>query len=224
MQHLISPGYIMSLYLYATRTHILADPPGGPPWRCGRLPISNLACLKWPPHYVGKGARLSTGRSIPEPCWFLIYTQPSREFVAADFLDDFKFIIYFPRVRNLKNKNGSPFLARYIFALEGTGNRDLGPIPGVAQFLKLGSYPMLVRQDVINKMKAREDSDGYIIISEPVVRSLHNGDHCKVIDEDGIDEWDAIFCRMRSQHRAELFLAQLGKHRITVPLARVRLV
>ena len=168
---------------------------------------------------------MSVGRIYSEPLhWILIYTQPSREFVAADFLEDFKFIVYFPRVRHVKRTNGVPFLARYLFALEGTGNRHLEPIPGVAQFLRLGSHPMMVYQDVIDKMKAREDSEGYIILQEaPAIRSLRNGDYCKVIDEDGIDEWDAIFCRMRSQHRAELFLAQLGKHRITVPLARVRL-
>ena len=168
----------------------------------------------------GKGAQLGDERR-----YLLVYTQPSREFVAVNFLEDFEFTIYFPRVHHIKRPDGFPFLARYVFALEGTGNRHLGPIPGVAQFLRMGEQPILVSQDVINKMKAREDSEGFIILQEPIaVRNLRNGDRCRVIDGDGIDEWDAIFYRMRSQHRAELFLTQLGKHRVTVPLARVRLI
>lgn len=161
--------------------------------------------------------------------WLLVYSQPSREFTAFDFLTQFEFKVYFPRIRSETREKGSPFLARYMFALAGTGRRELDFIPGVARFIRHRDHePIMVPQAVVDRIRAREDQDGFVqLVDEaPRVSGFRYGDRLRVVDSDGFDQCDALFNRMHGTHRAELFIGILGARnfnsRAIVPLSRIR--
>ena len=163
------------------------------------------------------------------PEWLLAHSPPNREFAVASILQEyFDFTVYLPVTQELVKRSlvKRPFLARYLFVKRGTGSRALqsGRHSYLLKFIHgMDGVPWPVLDSVVDRLKEREDSDGFIILHDPPVRRFRRGDQCKVLDNDGYDQWDAIFHRMRGDHRAELFLAHLGRHKVTVPLARVRL-
>lgn len=185
---------------------------------------SDLMLVSW---LSGRGEQMFANTA---PSWLLVYSQPNREFTAASFLKQFDFTVYFPRIRHKSKENGCPFLNRYLFAQSGTGRRDLEFIPGVARFVRNSSQePILVRQAVIDRLRAREDKEGFVQLDGELLhasRGFRKGDRVRVVDNDGFDMWDALFERMTSAQRAEVFAGLLGKtefyHRLIVPLARIR--
>lgn len=158
-----------------------------------------------------------------------MYSQPNREFTAEDFLHQFGFVVYLPKIQGKTRKQA--FLSRYLFAQCGTGRRGLGFIPGVAAFVqtKFGES-IRVGQSVIDRLREREDSGGFIKIDDEAIarneRSFRQDDSVRVIDDNGFDMWDGLFQRMSGTHRAVLFVGMINSRdfpwRITAPISRIR--
>lgn len=105
--------------------------------------------------------------------WYVVQTQPVREYLARDKLVEQGFDIYLPQClerRHVRRPGGSivikqeqPLFPRYCFArfdLATTEWRAIEDTMGVSRLLAIGDRPLPIRAGVVEKLQARIEAAG----------------------------------------------------------------
>lgn len=163
-------------------------------------------------------------------CWFVVYTKHNSERYASKFLagDAFRFTVYCPHVKVRRVHAGRidhvarPLLLRYLFVLDqGQGAAPIRNAPGVASLVRSGDVPILVRQDVINAIRGREDADGFVRLDDvvPYRPRFHQDERVRIRDGHLLSGFNALFQYELGDNRAVVFARMLGKlNRVVVDL------
>lgn len=156
--------------------------------------------------------------------WFCIYTNAKEENMAFNELLNQGLHLYFPRYQRTVSharkiqKKVYPLFPRYFFVF----HNDTVSLSLIKRTRGLVNYihhndgsPVVVHQDVINFLKSREDSDGYIRINS---QRFNKGD--KVFVTQGIFvNLSAIFLTQSDEERARIILQFMGRdHIVPMPL------
>jgi transcriptional antiterminator RfaH len=148
--------------------------------------------------------------------WCLIHTKPKQEQTAAEHLRRQDYHVYLPMLCKRKKKNGkpidflTPLFPRYLFVRLLAGIDDWGPIrstKGVRDFVRFGTNPTQVPDELINEIKAREDNNGLHYELEP---GLQKGDKIRITDGP-FSGCSAIFTEHRGKDRVLILLNIIGQ-------------
>lgn len=152
---------------------------------------------------------------------FVVYTRPQAEGYTAQFLKQFGFEFYFPKVRATISHARKrvevirPFFPRYVFVYDrGDGVHFLREVPGISTFLRRGMDVVRVRQDLISKIQEREDEFGLIRLEvppppPPVI--YDENERIRFVNHALGTTFDAIFCCEAGEGRASILVSWFGK-------------
>jgi transcriptional antiterminator RfaH len=145
------------------------------------------------------------------PFWTVARTHPNSEKIAIDNLKRQDFIYYQPKIleRKLRKQRiqyvEAPLFPCYLFVYVIDKWRSLHSTHGIAALLG-GSSPSIVRNDVIDDLRAREHNG---IIQLPKLKQFEIGD--KVSIQSGAFAGHlALVERMPSKERQKILLALLS--------------
>ena len=156
--------------------------------------------------------------------WFCIYTNAKEEQIAFHELLNLGLDIYFPRykrtikhARKCHEKIFSLF-PRYFFA-KNSNNVSFSSIKstrGVSDYLhNCDGSPFRVKQEVIDIIKSREDSSGFIKINN---QRFTNGDNI-VLTKGILTSIKAIFLNQSDSESGKILINLLGReHILPTPL------
>jgi transcriptional antiterminator RfaH len=151
------------------------------------------------------------------PRWFVAHTQPHAESKAMAHLNRQGFEIYFPRY--LKRRRHArrietvvaPLFPRYLFvAVDVTAQRwrSIYSTVGVARLVCNGDEPAAVPVGVVEALKGREDTGGFIKLdSRPAFRP---GDKIRVLDG-AFTSCLGLFESLAERERIAILLDLLGR-------------
>ena len=156
--------------------------------------------------------------------WFCIYTNANEEHIAFNELLLKGLKIYFPRYkRTIKHARRSQekifsLFPRYFFALENENVHfsSINRTRGVSSYLHNDDgSPITVKQEVIDFIKSREDSNGYIQLNN---ERFSKGD--KLVLTRGIfSSLKAIFLKQCNSENARIVIEFMGReHVLPTPL------
>ncbi len=150
--------------------------------------------------------------------WYVVYTQPAREFLAERHLVDQGYTVYMPRflkicrhARKVEEKL-VPLFPRYLFI-----NMDLLTVPwhsvngtrGVSHLLVSGEgMPCSMPDSIVENLKTQESQKGDVPLSSlaPFVK-----DQKIRITEGTFKDQEGIFDCMDDKSRARIFLDFMGR-------------
>jgi transcriptional antiterminator RfaH len=151
------------------------------------------------------------------PRWFVAHTQPHAEAKATANLHRQGFEIYFPRY--LKRRRharkietvAAPLFPRYVFVSVDTSVqrwRSIYSTVGVARLVCNGEEPAAVPDAVVEALKSREDSGGFIKLDyRPQFRP---GEKIRVL-EGAFSSCLGLFEGMAERERVAILLDLLGR-------------
>lgn len=147
--------------------------------------------------------------------WSVAVTAPNSEQRAIRNLQRQKFECYFPRCE--ERGRLMPLFPRYIFiAIKEQWHSILGTI-GISSLLLSNGKPALLGDEVISDIRAREDANGIVKLSEHFVVGQRLN-----VTEGLFAGCNGIYLSMPSSDRVVVLLSLLGrKVRVTVPAAHV---
>ena len=152
----------------------------------------------------------------PQKAWYLVYTKPRQESVAEDNLVRQAYVVYLPRVRHMRKRQGrqvaviEPLFPRYLFIHLDTQNDNWSPIRstfGVASLVRFGSEPAKVPDEFVSHLQAQAGQDGLHEWAEP---KMKEGDRVRV-SEGPLKGYEGILLTKSGQARVMLLLEMLGK-------------
>ena len=156
--------------------------------------------------------------------WFCIYTNAREEQIAFQELLLQGLDLYFPRYKRKVNHARKsqekiyPLFPRYFFALQNNeiSLSSLKRTRGLANYIHYhDGTPVFVHQEVINFLKAREDSCGYIQLNN---QRFNQGDTV-VVTEGIFTRLSAVFLHQKDVERARIMLEFMGReHIVSIPL------
>jgi transcriptional antiterminator RfaH len=149
--------------------------------------------------------------------WYVVHTHPRAEAKAALNLDRQGFTCYLPRY--LKRRRharrietvAAPLFPRYLFVALDLARQQWWPIRstfGVTNLVYNGEQPAAIPSDVIQAIKAREDSQG--LVGLPRKPRFAPGDTVRIID--GVfSSCLGLFEGMPDRERVAVLLELLGR-------------
>jgi transcriptional antiterminator RfaH len=154
---------------------------------------------------------------MPSTRWYVVQTQVSSEAKAALNLRRQGFDIYLPRC--LKRRRharkveiaAKPLFPRYLFvAIDRTAQRwrSIQSTFGVTRLVSQGDEPAPVPEGVVNAIKAREDDNGYVVLS--ALPAFAPGDKVRVLAGAFIDS-TGLFDGRADRDRVAILLEMLGR-------------
>ena len=156
--------------------------------------------------------------------WFCVYTNFREEHIAFQELLLQNLHLYFPRYRQTvrharkTQEKVYPLFPRYFFALHDSivSFSVLKRTRGLATYIHHSDgTPVCVSQEVIDFLKAREDSHGYIRMNNQRFKS---GENIQVI-QGPLSSLSAVFLTQKDEERAKIMLDFMGREQIlSVPL------
>lgn len=160
----------------------------------------------------------------PSPSHFVIRTQPNAEQRVVERLRRDSYEPYYPRVKlrvsHARRADWAfrPFLPRYLFVRDDQrGVSGIKRMDGVSDVVRMGFDPVRVRQDVIDKIKARE-IEGFVQLDGLLPKKFRPGQLVRVV-EGQYQGRDAIFQEMSGTTRAVIFLAAvIGRVSTEIPV------
>ncbi len=160
--------------------------------------------------------------------WLVAYTQPRGESVADRHLQNQGFAVYLPRYlkrrRHARRTDwvAAPLFPRYLFVgIDPARSRWRSIIStiGVAGLVWQGEEPAAVPADVLRAIRERENTDGYVGISNSP--KFRPGDAIRIA-EGALAGLTGIFECARDEQRVMVLLDLLGrKARVETPLHAV---
>ena len=164
------------------------------------------------------------------PRWYVVHTQPHHEVRADVNLRRQGFATYLPRyLRTRRHARRTdtvarPLFPRYLFVTLDLARdrwRAIQSTFGVANLVQAGDEPLTVPSGVVEDIRLREDSDGFVALG--LAPGIGPGSRIRLID--GIFE-DArgVLERVADDRRVAILLELLGREvRVFVPAASVRM-
>jgi len=152
---------------------------------------------------------------IPEPTWYVVYTKPLNELLAASFLEErLRLEVYLPEVlqRYRKRMQPRPLFPRYLFAqadLQQVEMSRINATPGVVQLVMFGDRPLPLKSGVIENIRAEVaeiNQEGGLLPT-----TYRAGAEVRLI-EGPLRGLEAVFLRhLRPSERAVVLLRFLGQ-------------
>lgn len=148
--------------------------------------------------------------------WYLIYSKPRAEELAAVNLERQGYHCYLPRFETTKRTRGKltrqidPMFPRYLFISLDTSSDDWSPIRstlGVARMVSFGAMPTPVSDQLVQTLMERENEAGLLT---PPRRDFKEGDRVRIF-EGPFKDYEAIFLASNSNERVLVLLDILGK-------------
>ena len=159
--------------------------------------------------------------------WYIVRTQPRAEERAVWHLNNQGFEAYLPRYRKerrharRKEMVMRPLFPGYVFVHINTKHQSLHVINstvGVISLVQFGAMPRPVSANVIDGIRAREDSTGTISLS---ANRLKEGD-CVRVREGAFADCTALLDQVSDQKRVYLLRDLMGREvRVRVPMERL---
>ena len=148
--------------------------------------------------------------------WTLVISQANKERLATQNISNQGYEYYLPLFREKIVKEGNTtetakvLFPRYIFVKIKSQWASLTGTYGVSGLLMDGSSPKIVPERVIEKLKNRENSDGFVVLEEK--DKLGIGSIVKV-SEGVLKDTVGIYQGMSSDERAIVLFKMLGGDR-----------
>ncbi len=161
------------------------------------------------------------------PSHFVVHTQPNCEKRAFDRLKSQDFAVYCPMTLHERRHARRvefvprPFFQRYMFVQDDArGVSLIKRTYGVSDVVRAGLEPLRVSQDIVDGVKAREDSEGFIMLrKDQVPGAFRQGELLRVTDG-AYEGYNVLFQQMRGDTRALVFLTLMQQQfKATVPVA-----
>lgn len=159
--------------------------------------------------------------------WYLVYCKPRREELARVNLQRQGFETYLPLVRQPRRRlrrrfiQVEPLFPRYLFVHLDTVSDNWAPIRstlGVSSLVRFGMEPAVVPQDLVQMIRARDDSTG---VQDLPPEDFKPGDRLRIA-EGPMMGYEGIFLARSSRERVLLLLDIVGKQaKVNVDAARL---
>jgi transcriptional antiterminator RfaH len=161
--------------------------------------------------------------------WFVVYSQPNKETIAAINIEQQGFKTYIPRYKKLRRHARkvetifAPLFPRYFFVNLDQDFDNWAPInntPGVSYLLKnnnglLSSVPT----NIIEELYRNHDEQGLVALS--VLELFKSGDKVRILDG-AFSNHIAIYDKMTDDQRAQLLINLIQREvKITIPLCAI---
>jgi transcriptional antiterminator RfaH len=160
--------------------------------------------------------------------WYVVHTQPHKEVHADLHLRRQGFTTYLPRyLRSRRHARKTeavvrPLFPRYLFvALDMARDRwrSIQSTVGVSHLVLAGEEPLWVPDGVLDEIRARETTEGYVTLGLPV--GIGPGSRVRLIDGLFADA-KGVLERIADDRRVAILLELLGREvRVFVPAASV---
>ena len=152
--------------------------------------------------------------------WYTVFCKPRGEQTAEANLTNQGYTVYLPRLLVQLRRAGKcvdridPLFPRYLFLKPRDAAQSIAPVRstlGVAYVVRFGAQPALVSNDLIDALRAREDSTAGVHVHRPVFKI---GAAVKFVDGplSGLDaaEQSLLECRGRASVEAPARLQHQG--------------
>ncbi len=151
--------------------------------------------------------------------WYLVKTKPREERKVLSYLDlahyTYLFPTYWKTIMFGRKREKKPLFPGYVFAYLRLKDdyHTIRYTRGVSGFVKFGGFPVSVREEIIEALKARTREDGTVrMISKP----LKKGDRVK-ISEGPFAGFEAVFVEsLNDGERVALLLEGLNTARVEI--------
>ena len=160
--------------------------------------------------------------------WYVVHTQPNKEVHADLHLRRQGFTTYLPRhLRSRRHARKTetvvrPLFPRYLFvALDVARDRwrSIHSTVGVSHLVVAGEAPLSVPDGVLDEIRARETTDGYVTLGLPA--GIGPGSRVRLIDGIFADA-KGVLERIADDRRVAVLLELLGREaRVFVPAASI---
>lgn len=159
--------------------------------------------------------------------WYVVHTQVNKESLAASHLRNQQFDVYLPVYRRRRCHAGRtdyvlrPLFPRYLFVRLGSEPmrwRSVNGTRGVTHIIRHGDCPATVPDEVIEDIRAREDTAGTVIL-DPAALAPGARVHLAAGPFAG---YDALFQNVADEERVNLLLQILGRQ-VPVTVQRTHL-
>jgi transcriptional antiterminator RfaH len=147
--------------------------------------------------------------------WYVVHTQPQKEWVAHNNLLQQGFNVYLPSIKKKRSHARKvdsvlvPLFPRYLFVGMGEDARwrSINGTRGVAYILSNQHKPISLQNEIIEKLQASEVDEGVVELSS--LCSFVKGDQVWIL-EGSFKEQLARFERLTDSNRALLLLNFMG--------------
>ena len=165
---------------------------------------------------------------VAEGRWIAVHTRPNAETKAAFHLRRQGYEVYLPQyMRHVRHARRSQFLARPLFPRylfvdlsSREGWHSIRSTVGVSDLVRAGANLIPVPCEVIDEIRAREDSEGLIRLNHG--RRFANGEAVRV-DYGSFSGLDGIFETFIDEERVLVLLDILGRQvRAQLPVEALR--
>ncbi len=159
---------------------------------------------------------MNSGNTIENKSWYLVYTKPQSESVAAENLMRQNYQTYLPLFKKVRIKNAQlrkviePLFPRYVFIELNTETDDWSPIRstiGVSKIVNFGFTPAKVPDSLIYNLRDNENSDG---LYEFVEKKLVKGQSIEILSGPMMG-YSGVFNKYSTKDRVNILLNLLGK-------------
>jgi len=158
--------------------------------------------------------------------WYVVYTKPGAEQIAAEAIRERGVETYLPLFRKRRSHAGrvdyvsTPVFSRYMFAADECSSIPVRSAHGVVNLLRgADGYPAVIRDEVIVKLRKREDRTGHIENPDLVLSVFRSNERLR-INSGSFEGSEGTFERMTGMERAQILVRFLHRAMtVTVPVA-----
>ncbi len=149
--------------------------------------------------------------------WFVVYTQPQKEFVAVQHLHEQGFKAYLPQFKKTRRHARkveevlSPLFPRYVFVqvdLSKDQWRSINGTRGVAYIIAQDNKPISLDEAIIHNLKQQETTEGLVPMKS--LSLFQPGEHLTITDGPFSGQ-SAVFEKMTDRDRIQVLLNFLGR-------------
>lgn len=190
--------------------------------------IERLACFSV---RVGGAVVADFGTEQSGKCaqarWYLVHTQPRREFIAQDHLARQGYEVFLPSawktVRHARKLSTvkAAYFPGYLFVRFDTGTVRWRPIDGtrgVLRLVKAGNEPLAAPEGLVEALIDATDQDGIVRFEA----QLKAGDGVRITSGPFADHFARVE-RLKGEERVQVLLALMhGTVRLDVPVSALR--
>jgi transcriptional antiterminator RfaH len=147
--------------------------------------------------------------------WYLVYTKPRQEKVAAENLLRQKYEVYFPQLSIWRTRRGKrqsviePLFPRYLFIRLDSQSDNWAPIRstlGVMSLVRFGTEPARVPDELVEYLRSRHNADGLHEWAQP---KLIVGERARVVSGP-LAGYEGILIAKSSRDRVVILMDLVG--------------